>query len=49
MESIVKVRRKLFFYKRRRLILLEDGQVFVIKMGHISNEIKLSKNTEISH
>lgn len=49
MESLVKVRRKLFFYKRRQMVLLEDGSVFIVKHGHISNEIKLAKNTEIAH
>ena len=49
MEGPVKVRRRLFFYKKRQLFLLEDGTVFVVKKGHISNEIKLSKHTEITH
>jgi hypothetical protein len=30
-EGWVNVRRKLFFYKRRQLILMEDGTVFVMK------------------
>ena len=39
MESYVNVRRKLFFYKRRQMYLLENGQIFIIKKGHINNEI----------
>lgn len=48
MEGWVKVRRKLFFYKKRQLILMEDGTVYIIKLGHISNEIKLNKYSEVS-
>ena len=49
MEGTVKVRRRLFFYKRRQLYLLEDGTVFIVKDGHINNEFKLTKHTEITH
>ena len=49
MEGWVRVRRKLFFYKRRQLFLMENGMVYIVKDGHISNEIKLSKHTEITH
>lgn len=48
MEGFIKVRRKLFFYKKRQLILMEDGTVFIVKLGHISNEIKLNKYSEVT-
>jgi ribosome biogenesis protein Tsr3 len=47
MEGQVKVRRKLFFYKKRRLILMEDGIIFLVKHGHIKTEIVLDHNTKI--
>ncbi len=49
MEGLVKVRRRLFFYKKRQLFLFENGTLLIVKKGHINNEIKLSKGTEISH
>lgn len=49
MEGFVRLRRKLFFYKRRQMFLLEDGSVFIVKLGHISNELKLSAKTEITY
>ena len=47
MESMVNVRRKLFFYKRRQMLLLEDGTVFIMKRGHINNEIRLTPKTQV--
>lgn len=49
MEGFVKVRRRLFFYKKRQLFLLEDGSVFIVKEGHINNEFRLNKHTEVTH
>jgi hypothetical protein len=49
MEGFVNVRRKLFFYKRRQMLLLEDGSIFILKKGHINNEMKLTAKTEIKH
>jgi hypothetical protein len=49
MEGEVKVRRKLFFYKERQLFLLEDGSVFLVKRGHINNELKLLQHTEVTY
>jgi hypothetical protein len=49
MEGFVKVRRKLFFYKRRQMFLMEDGKVLIVKNGHISNEMVLNKHAEIAH
>jgi hypothetical protein len=49
MESMVNVRRKLFFYKRRQMLLLEDGTVYILKNGHINNEMRLSSKTQINH
>ncbi len=48
MDGQVKVRRKLFFFKKRYMILLEDGTVYMTKEGHITFQIVLDKRTEIT-
>ncbi len=48
MESYVNVRRKLFFYKRRNMYLMENGMIFIVKKGHINNELKLSDRSTVS-
>ena len=48
MESSVNVRRKLFFYKRRQLYLMEDGTIYIVKKGHINNEMMLSDRSSVA-
>ena len=47
MEGYVNVRRKLFFYKRRQLLLIEDGTLYILKHGHINNQLQLNSKTQI--
>jgi hypothetical protein len=47
MESYVNVRRKLFFYKRRQMYLMEDGTIYIVKKGHINNEMMLSDRSNV--
>ncbi|CDW85011.1 serine threonine-protein kinase pk61c [Stylonychia lemnae] len=47
MEGKVKLRRNLIFYKKRKMILLEDGRVILAKDNLIRNVFVLNKCTEI--
>jgi hypothetical protein len=48
MSDKIKVRRKLFFWRTRFLIILENGHLFLTKNGHIRQEMILDENAEIS-
>lgn len=48
MEGKVKLRRNLIFYKRRNMILLEDGRVILTKDKEIRSVFFLDQGTEIS-
>jgi len=47
MEGKVKLRRNLIFFKKRKMILLEDGRVVLGKDNQIKNTFILDRLTEI--
>jgi hypothetical protein len=49
MSGKVRKRSKIFFYKKRLMVVLEDGRLLFKKDdGKIEEEMKLEKNTEVT-
>jgi hypothetical protein len=48
MEGKVKLRRTLFFFKKRKMILLEDGKVIFAKENKIKGVCRLDRHAEIT-
>ncbi len=47
MEGKVKLKRTLFFFKKRKMILLEDGRVLFAKDHKIKGICRLDRHAEI--
>lgn len=48
MEGKIKLRRNLIFFKRRTMILLEDGRVILAKDREVRGVFIIDKKTEIT-
>ena len=47
-EGEIKLRRKIFLFKRRYMLVFEDGTLLILRHGHIKSEYKINDQSEIS-